>query len=89
MKSIFKIIAQTEPQTINTQNGQTQKSIVVLQELGGKYENSFAAALIGNQTKFSPNDIVYAALRFSSREYQGNWYQDITIQEIISFTQRS
>lgn len=88
MKSIFKVIAQTEPQTINTQNGQTQKSIVVLQELGGKYENSFTAALIGNQSRFSPNALVYAALRFSSREYQGNWYQDITIQEIYPLSNR-
>lgn len=86
MKSLFKVIAHTEPQTINTQNGPSQKSTVILQELGGKYENSFACSLLGNQVKFYPNDLVYAALRFSSREYNGQWYQDITIQEIISFS---
>ena len=87
MKSIFKIIAQTEPQTINTQNGQTQKSIVVLQELGGKYENSFAATLLGNMAslKFYQNDIVYAALRFQHREYNGQYYMDCTVQDIIKF----
>jgi len=83
MKSIFKVIAQTEPISIQTQNGQMQKSTIVLQELGGKYENSFAATLFGNQVKFYPNDLCFASLRFAHREHNGQYYQDITIQEII------
>lgn len=86
MKQLFKVIAQTEPQNINTQNGPSQKSTVILQDLGGKYENSFACSLLGNQVKFYPNDLVFAALRFSTREYNGQWYQYITIQEIYSFS---
>lgn len=86
MKQLFKVVAQTEPQSINTQNGPSQKSTVILQELGGKYENSFATSLLGNQVKFFPGDFVYAALRFSTREYNGQWYQDITIQDIVSFS---
>ena len=86
MKTLFKVISQSEPVSINTQNGQMQKSTIVLQEVGGKYENSFVASLIGSQVKVCPGDIVWAALRFSAREYNGSTYQDITIQEIFTFT---
>lgn len=86
MKTLFKVESQTEPVTINTQNGQVEKSTIVMRELGGKYENSFVAALIGNQIKVRPGDYVWASLRFSAREYNGTMYQDITIQDIISFT---
>ena len=87
MKSLFKVVSQTDPVTINTQNGTTQKTTIVLQEFGGKYENSYVASLLGNQAKFYAGDIVWASLRFSAREYNGSSYQDITIQNIVSFTQ--
>ena len=86
MKSLFKVVSQTNPVSINTQNGTTQKSTIVLQEFGGKYENSYVASLIGNQVKFYAGDIVWASIRFSAREYNGSSYQDITIQDIVSFT---
>ena len=87
MKSLFNVVSQTDPVTINTQNGTTQKTTIVLQEFGGKYENSYVASLLGNQVKFYAGDIVWASLRFSAREYNGSSYQDITIQDIVSFTQ--
>ena len=87
MKSLFKVVSQTDPVTINTQNGTTQKTTIVLQEFGGNYENSYVASLLGNQAKFYASDIVWASLRFSAREYNGSSYQDITIQDIVSFTQ--
>lgn len=87
MKTLFKVISQSEPVSINTQNGPTQKSTIVLQEPGGKFENSYVASLLGNQVKVYPGDFVWASLRFSAREYNGSNYQDITIQEIISFNQ--
>lgn len=86
MKQFFKVIAQSEPMSINTQNGPSQKSTIVLQELGGRYEDSYVATLLGNQIKVYPNDLVLASLRFSTHEHNGVHYQDITIQEIISFS---
>lgn len=86
MKTLFKVIGQTDPVTINTQNGPAQKSTITLQEVGGRYEDSYVASLIGNQVKFYPGDLVWASLRFSARDYNGSTYQDITIQEVISFT---
>ena len=82
--SIFKVVSQTETVNITRQDGtQTQKSTVVLADLNGsKYPDTFAATLLGNQVKFYPNELVVANLRFSSREYNGNNYQDITINEI-------
>ena len=86
MKTLFKVVSQTDPVTINTQNGNTQKSTVVPQEFGGKYEDSYVASLLGNQVKFYPGDIIWASLRCSAREYNGSSYQDITIQDFVSFT---
>lgn len=86
MKQVFKVVAQTTAAPVQRQNGtQTQKATIVLQELGGKYENSFAATLLGNMAslKFYQNDIVYAALRFQHREYNGQYYMDCTVQDII------
>ena len=34
MQNIFRVVSQTEAVTINTQNGQVQKSTLVLQEVG-------------------------------------------------------
>lgn len=89
MKQIFKVINQQSPFTVTKQDGsQLTKCQIVLQEIGGKYENSYVCNLLGNaaQCKFYPNDLVFASLRFQHSEYQGKFYQDITIQDIISFT---
>ena len=86
IKSLFKVVSQTEPTTINTKNGQTLKSTVVLQETGDQFADSYVASLIGNQVKFYNGDLVWAALRFSHRENNGALYQDIIIKDIVSFS---
>lgn len=86
MKTIFRVISQTPVVQVPRQDGtHTSKSIIVVQEIGGKYENAFAAVLLGNMAslKFYQNDIVYAALRFSTREVQGNIYMDCNVQDIL------
>lgn len=87
MKQMFKVLSQSEAISVQRQDGSVvSKSTIVLQEIGGKFENSYAAVLLGNAAtvKFSPDDIVLAALRFVHREYNGNVYQDVTVQEIIT-----
>lgn len=86
IKSLFKVVSQTEPTTINTKNGQTQKSTVVLQETGDTFADSYVASLIGNQVRFHTGDIVWAALRLTHRENNGALYQDIVIKDIVSFS---
>ena len=88
MKQIFKVQAQSVTFFVPSQKaegGQLPKCNIVLQELGGKYENSYVATILGEQAKmrFTQNDLVVAALRFSTREYNGQVYQDIVVNEII------
>ncbi len=87
MKSIFKVVQQGEAFAVQSQksdSGQTMKSNIVLQELGGKFENQYIATLWGNaaQCKFYNGDLVVAALRFSTRDYNGQTYQDISVNDI-------
>lgn len=89
MKNLFKVINQLDPFTVTKQDGsQLTKCQIVLQEIGGKFENTYVATLLGNAAtcKFYSGDYVWAALHFNSREYQGNFYQDITVQDIVSFS---
>ena len=90
MKKLFKVIALQEPFQVIKQDGSgtVNKCYITLQEIGGKYENSYACTLLGNAAlcKFHPGDYVYAALRFQHSEYQGRFYNDITVQDIISFS---
>lgn len=89
MKKFFKVVSQQQPFAVTKQDGTTlNKCQIVLQEFGGKYENSYVCNLIGNSAlcKFYPGDFVLAALSFKHNEYQGKFYQDINVQDIISFT---
>ena len=88
MKQIFKVLAQSETFAVPSQKaegGQISKCNVVLQEPGGKFENSYVATVLGGQAniRFAKGDLVVAALRFSTREYNGQVYQDIVVNEII------
>jgi hypothetical protein len=67
------------------EGGQISKCNIVLIEPGGKYENSYVATMFGEQAKvrFSPGELVAAALRFSTREYNGQMYQDVVVNEIV------
>jgi len=86
MQNIFRIISQTETQMVTKQDGTTtHKATLILQEIGGRTADSFACTLLGQAaiSRFQPGDIVFANLRFQHREYNGNFYQDITIHDIL------
>ena len=92
MKKFFRVIAQSEPFAVQSQKaegGQISKCNIVLQEPGGKYENSYVATILGEQAnmRFVKNELVVASLRFSTREYNGQIFQDIVINEIIKINQ--
>ena len=61
------------------------KRTLVLQELGGKYENSYVVSVLGNlaSIQFSEGDLVIATLRFQSREYNGQMFMDVIATELI------
>ena len=80
MKKLMKVVAQGEPFAVQSQkaeNGQVMKCNIVLQELGGKYEDTYVAAMLGQlaSCKF--------VLRFQTREYNGQMFQDILVVELI------
>ena len=88
MKKFFRVIAQSEPFAVQSQKaegGQISKCNIVLQELGGKFENSYVATILGEQAnmRFAKDELVVASLRFSTREYNGQVYQDIMVNEIV------
>lgn len=72
--------------------GMMYKRFIRLQEFGGynrqdtpdRQSNAIIATMMGNlaQCMFYQNELVNVSLRFSIREYQGNWYQDITVADI-------
>jgi hypothetical protein len=92
MNKFFRIKAQSETFAVPSQKaegGQISKCNIVLQELGGKFENSYVATILGEQAKmrFVKDELVVASLRFSTREYNGQVYQDIVVNEIVKLNQ--
>lgn len=88
MTGIFKVMFCGEMFTVKSEkseNGQLNKRIIVLQELGGKYENRYCVSLLGNLAlcQWYENDLVVAALRFQTHEVSGQHFQDITAQDIV------
>ena len=88
MNGMFmRVVQQGEAFAVQSQkseNGQMMKCNIILQELGGKSENQYAAAMLGNiaQCKFAPGTLVAVTLRFTTREYNGQVYQDILVTDI-------
>ena len=85
---IMRVVQQGEAFAVQSQkseNGQMMKCNIILQEMGGKYENQYAAAMLGNiaQCKFAPGTLVAVTLRFTTREYNGQVYQDILVTDIV------
>ena len=88
MKRFFRVVSQTAPIAVRSEKaegGQVMKSVLVLQEPGGKFENAFACTLLGTlaTTKYYAGDIVFASLVFNAREYNGVWYQDVMATDVI------
>ena len=88
MKQIFRVVSQSETIAVQSQkaeSGQTSKCTITLQEFGGKYEDTFVATMLGNtaQCRFYKDDLVMVSLRFTTREYNGQVYQDIVVNEIL------
>ena len=85
---IMRVVQQGEAFAVQSQkseNGQMMKCNIILQEMGGKYENQYAAAMLGNIAlcKFAPGTVVAVTLRFTTREYNGQVYQDILVTDIV------
>ena len=86
---ILKVVRQGEAfsvQSSKSDNGQIQKCNIVLREMGGgKFENEYVCAMLGNLAacRFYESDVVAATLRFSTHEYQGQVFQEILATDIV------
>jgi len=86
---ILKVVRQGEAfgvQSSKSDSGTIQKCNIVLREMGGgKFENEFVCAMLGNLAacKFYEGDVVAATLRFSTHEYQGQVFQEILVTDIV------
>ena len=67
------------------ETGTIQKCNIVLRELGGKFENEYVCAMLGNLAgcRFYEGDVVIATLRFSTHEYQGQTFQEVLATDIV------
>lgn len=84
---ILKVVQCGEVVAVPSQkaeSGQVMKRTVVLQELGGKYEDRYSATLIGAMAEngFTEGDLVATRLRFQTHEFNGNMYQDVSVLEM-------
>jgi hypothetical protein len=75
---------QARPQ-VKADGGQIQKCNIVLKELGGKFENEYVCAMLGNLAacRFNEGDVVVATLRFSTHEYQNQTFQEVLVTDIV------
>ena len=86
MKGFFRVVQQGIAYAVQSQkaDGQLMKCNIVLRELGGKFENQYLGAMLGELAglRFVEGDLVVAALRFSTRDYNGSTFQDILVTEL-------
>jgi hypothetical protein len=86
---ILKVVRQGEAfsvQSAKSDNGTIQKCNIVLREMGGgKFENEYVCAMLGNLAacRFYEGDVVAATLRFSTHEYQNQVFQEILVTDIV------
>ena len=86
---ILKVVRQGEAfgvQSAKAEGGTIQKCNIVLREMGGgKFENEYVCAMLGNLAacRFYEGDVVAATLRFSTHEYQGQTFQEILATDIV------
>ena len=84
---ILKVVKSGDMFTVKSEKSETgmlNKRNLVLKELGGKFENEYAVSVLGNAASltFNEGDLVAVSLRFQTREYNGQMFQDITVTDI-------
>ena len=86
---ILKVVRQGETfgvQSSKSDSGTIQKCNIVLREMGGgKFENEYVCAMLGNLAacRFCEGDVVAATLRFSTHEYQNQVFQEILVTDVV------
>lgn len=87
MTTIFRVIQQGKSFAVQSQNaegGKLMKCNIVLQEMGGKYENQFVATMLGQLavSQLQPGDVVAATLRFTTHQFEDRVFQDCLVTDL-------
>ena len=71
--------------TVQSENGVINKRMLVLQELGDKWANSYVVTVFKNLAtiEFSEGELVVANMQFRTHEYNGQTYMDIVANDIV------
>lgn len=71
--------------TVQGENGEVNKRMLVLQELGDKWADAFVVTVFRNLAtiEFAEGDLVAASMQFRTHDYNGQTYMDIVANEIV------
>lgn len=87
---LFRVVAQGEATRVEKQDGTVlERCPITLQVLGERGDfGRYAATLLGGKAsfRFQPGDVVAASLRFTTHDYEGRSYQDVTVADIIKLS---
>ncbi len=84
---ILKVVKCGEMYSVKSEKaegGSLNKRTLILQEFGGKYENQYAVVALGELAakQLNEGDVVMASMRFQSKEFNGQAFQDILLTEL-------
>ena len=74
----------TTVQSEKSESGVLNKHMLVLQELGGLYENCYVVTALGSlaTSEWSEGELVACALCFRTHEHNGQVYMDVIANEM-------
>ena len=69
---------------MKSENGVLDKRTIVLQELGGKYENCYVVTALGSLAtiEWAEGELVACALSFRTHEHNGQVFMDVIANEM-------
>ena len=88
--NVFRVVSQgvvTYIPSTKQEGGQLAKCLIRLKEFGGaKFGNEYACTLFGNlaTSKYDEGELVVASLRFQVHEVNGNCYQEVVVNDMVS-----
>ena len=70
---------------MKSENGVLDKRTLVLQMLGGKYEDSFVVTALGSLAtiEWTEGELVACSMSFRTREHNGQVYMDVIANEMV------
>ena len=82
---VKKCGAMTTVQTEKSENDVLDKRTLVLQMLGGKYEDSFVVTALGSLAtiEWTEGDLVACSMSFRTHEHNGQVFMDIIANEMV------